>query len=331
MNHAPNTRQRLLHLLSDNAIHSGRELAEALGLSRSAVWKSLQELEKLGLSVHAVRGRGYRMPHPVEMLEPDSLNQHLHPATRERISSLDIHPCLDSTNTYLMQRARNGTGSCGQVCLADSQGSGRGRMGRSWLSPPGANIYLSVLWHFEDHAYLTGLSLAVGVAVARALVASSLTEVNLKWPNDILWQDHKLGGILIEATGTAHGGCQVVIGLGINRYLPPQLAERIDQAWIDLHRIQGRDMPARNVLIARILNEMIPLLVSYPRQGLAAWLDEWKTLHHWKGREVVLLQGERHIRGILQDISDQGLLILRSPDGTLHEYGSGDVRLQRSA
>lgn len=324
----PTTRQRLLGLLSDNAFHSGRELAESLGLSRSAVWKALQELEKRGLRVQAVRGRGYRMPHPVEMLDPALLNQHLHPATRDRISGLDIYPHLDSTNTYLMQQARSGQGSCGQVCLADSQGAGRGRMGRRWVSPPGANVYLSVLWHFEDHAYLSGLSLAVGVAVARVLVASGLADVHLKWPNDILWRDQKLGGILIEATGTAHGGCQVVIGLGINRYLPPLLTEQIDQAAIDLHRIQGHNMPARNHLIASILNEMIPLLVSYPQQGLAAWLDEWKTLHHWAGREVTLLHGDGQVRGILQGVSDQGLLILLREDGLLHEYGSGDVSLK---
>lgn len=322
------TRQRLIQLLSDNALHSGRELAEELNLSRAAVWKALQELEKQGLSVQAVRGRGYRLPHPVEPLDAEMLTRHLAPDICTHISTLELHTHLDSTNTYLMKRARDGSGHSGHVCLADSQGSGRGRMGRHWVSPPGANVYLSLLWCYEDHTYLTGLSLAVGVAVARALIASNLPDVALKWPNDILWQDKKLGGILIEATGTAHGGCQVVIGLGINRYIPDDLAGEIDQSWVDLHQIQGQNSPSRHLLIARIINEVIPLLVHYPEQGLNTWLEEWKTLHPWTGRQVTLQQGDNIIRGTLEDISDQGLLILRSADGTVKEFGSGEVRLK---
>ncbi len=324
-------RQQVLGFLSDNAVHSGHELAATLGLSHSAVQATLQTLEKLGLDVHAVPGQGYHLPHPVEMLDADTLQRHLHPLSRTHIGRLDLHPHLDSTNTRLMQQARAGTACSGQVCLADSQGAGRGRMGRDWISPPGANVYLSLLWQFENPASLTGLSLALGVAVARALQAEHLTGVNLKWPNDILWQDKKLGGILIEATGTVGGGCQVVIGLGLNRYIPPRLSGAIDQAFTDLYRIQGQAMPSRNRLIAQVLNEMIPLLVSYPQCGLATWLDEWKTLHHWTGREVTLIQGERQVQGVLDNISGQGLLILRTPEGTLHEFGSGDVRLKRSA
>lgn len=322
------TRYRLLDILSDNTLHSGRELALTLGLSRSAVWKHLRELEQLGLEINAVRGRGYQLPHPIEALDDATLRATLHPTVADNISTLEIHHHLDSTNTHLMRQARDGTASTGTVCLADSQGSGRGRMGRNWLSPPGANIYLSILWHYEDHAYLTGLSLAIGVAVARALTVSGLSDVGLKWPNDILWQDKKLGGILIEATGTAHGGCQVVIGLGINRYVSAAVAKHIDQPWTDLYRVQGKKMPPRNRLIGLILNEIIPLLAHYPKTGLTHYLTEWQSLHRWAGRRVVVVQGERHIKGILEGISDQGLLILRGEDGERHEFGSGEVRLR---
>ncbi len=321
------TRYKLLDLLSDNAIHSGPELASRLGVSRTAIWKHLNELEKLGLRCHAIRGRGYQMPHPFERIDEAIIRAALKPAIPARLAGLDIHPHLDSTNTHLMRIARQQNPCSGLVCLADSQGSGRGRMGRPWVSPPGANIYMSILWQYEDHAYLTGLSLAIGVAVARTLTATGVMNTALKWPNDILWQDKKLGGILIEATGTAHGGCQVVIGLGLNRYIPESLARNIDQAWIDLYRIQGDKMPARNLLIAMLLNEIIPLLAQYPETGLAAYLPEWQSLHGWTDREVILYQGDREIRGRIACVSEQGLLVLRDATGALQAFASGEVRL----
>ncbi len=322
------TRQKLLHLLADNAIHSGQELADTLGLSKTAVWKHLRELARQGLPCHAVRGRGYQLPHPVELLDETRLRSGLHPVTLSHLAELQIHPHLDSTNTHLMRQARKGDGLSGTVCLADSQGAGRGRMSRQWMSPPGANIYLSLLWHYQDYAYLTGLSLAIGVAVVRALRACGVEGVNLKWPNDILWQDRKLGGILIEATGMAHGDCQTVIGLGINRYLPPAVADHIDQPWVDLHQIQGRAMISRNHLIASLLNEIMPLLHTYPEKGLATYLPEWQSLHHWAGRQVSLLWADKQIQGTLETVSDQGCLILRAEDGKLYEFGSGEVRLR---
>jgi BirA family biotin operon repressor/biotin-[acetyl-CoA-carboxylase] ligase len=192
----------------------------------------------------------------------------------------------------------------------------------------GANIYLSVLWRFDDHSVVAGLSLAIGVAVIRALDRAGVNGVGLKWPNDLLWQDRKLGGILLEVTGEAHGGCAVIVGLGVNRYIPPAVGNGIDQAWVDLDTVAGASAPSRNYLIALILSELLPLLNDYGRTGLAPYLPEWRRHHHLTGREVVIHQGDAETAGTVADVTSEGLLVLACKDGKRREFASGDVRLR---
>lgn len=321
----------LLRSLSDHRFHSGTELAGLLGVSRTAVWKHVRELEALGLEVAALPGRGYRLLSPLELLDEAAIRADLNPKVAALVASLELHDEIDSTNSHLLRAAAKGAHT-GTVCLAEAQNAGRGRMGRDWISPFGANVYLSLLWRFEEPSRVAGLSLAIGVAVIRALAASGLADVGLKWPNDLLWGERKLGGILLEVAGEAHGPCAVVIGLGLNRYLPPAAARSIDQAWGDLHQMAGTAaVPARNRLIAAILNEMLPLIGDYARQGLASFLPEWRRYHRLQGREAVIQQGESRIRGSIEDVTDEGLLVLRCEDGGLRRFASGDVRLRTLA
>ncbi len=229
--------KKILILLADGEFHSGTELADALGISRSAVWKQLNGLAELGLQHSAVSGKGYRLDNSLELLAASKINEAVNDQTAALISSLEIHDQIDSTNRYLVERSQNNALS-GAVCFAEYQTAGKGRRGRQWVSPYGCNIYLSILWRFQQGpAAISGLSLAIGVAVIRALKQHQIDDVGLKWPNDIYSQGKKLGGILVEVSGETDGPCAAVIGLGLNLFLPESQAQGITQAWTDLSKI----------------------------------------------------------------------------------------------
>ena len=316
----------LLNLLSDGRFHSGTELAGELGGSRSLVWKHIRELEALGLEIAAVPGRGYRALSPSELLDETAIREAMTTEAKALLAALEIHDEIDSTNTRLM-RASMETPR-GTVCLAEMQTAGRGRMGRDWISPFGANVYLSVLWRFEEASAAAGLSLAVGAAAVRALAGLGIPEVGLKWPNDLLWGDSKLGGILLEVAGEANGPCKVVIGLGLNCRMADSEGKAIEQAWTDLFRIAGSAALRRNRLIAALLNELLPLLRDFPEQGLGPHLRDWRRHHHMQGREAVILQGNTEIRGRIADVTAEGLLALHCADGAVRHFASGDLRLR---
>jgi BirA family biotin operon repressor/biotin-[acetyl-CoA-carboxylase] ligase len=320
----PRSKKALLGLLSDGHFHSGAELARTLGVSRTAIWRLIHELEALGLELSAVTGKGYRLSQTLELLSEESIVSFLSEPAQALASRLEIHDELDSTNSHLTRQA----GAGGAVCLAEFQSAGRGRVGRIWLSPFGGNICLSVSWHFDDHAVISGLSLAVGVAVVRALGQAGVAGIGLKWPNDILWCGRKLGGILLEVSGEAHGRHAVVIGIGLNLYISPGGGQAIDQAWTDLTQITGGVLPSRNRLIALVLNELLPMLSDYGQVGLRALLDEWRSYHCLDGEPVTLHQGERRIRGRVAGVNDAGLLLLDCEDGERRQFASGDVRLR---
>jgi BirA family biotin operon repressor/biotin-[acetyl-CoA-carboxylase] ligase len=320
----PPQRKALLKQLADGSFHSGTSLAAGLGLSRTAVWQIIHDLENLGLEIDAVSGKGYRLRRPLDLFDAGTLRGELSELANTQLNTLEIHDQLDSTNTYLMQQAGLGQAS-GSACLAEFQTAGRGRIGRSWFSPFAGNICLSLLWRFDSHAAIAGLSLAVGVALVRALRKLGIEGVGLKWPNDLLWQDRKLGGILLEVSGEAHGSCAVVIGIGLNVRMARATAQAIDQAWVDLDQISHGKPPSRNRLCATLLQELLELLADYPARGLPAYIREWRQQHCYAGRRVVLQVGGRAVAGTVAGVSDAGLLLLDGEDGQRREFASGDL------
>ncbi|MCW8196841.1 bifunctional biotin--[acetyl-CoA-carboxylase] ligase/biotin operon repressor BirA [Proteobacteria bacterium 005FR1] len=320
--------EHVLHLLADGEFHSGEELGQALGVSRTAVWKQLQKLEDFGICLQSVKGQGYRLEKGLELLSEEGIRGYLTPKATRLLSKLDLAGSIDSTNTRALNEARAGAGS-GLVCLAEHQTAGRGRRGRQWVSPYGRNIYLSLVWEFTTGAAaMEGLSLAVGVAIVRALRASGIEGVQLKWPNDVLWQERKVAGVLLEMTGDPAGHCQVVIGVGINVAMLESEAEGIDQQWVSLHSISSE--VSRNKLTADLLNELLPLLVGYQQEGFAPLREEWEALDCFGEREVEIRVGDQITVGRVLGVNAAGALRLKTAEGEQLIYG-GEASLRKSA
>ncbi len=320
----------LIPMLSDGEFRSGQDLANALGISRTAVWKQLNKLGSLGLQVESIKGRGYRIPGGVDLLSKEEIQEALLPATTVAIQDIILHAEIDSTNAQLMRRVAEGAAH-GLVCTAELQSAGRGRLGRSWVSPFAGNVYLSMSWEFSrGAAALEGLSLAVGVAVANALQGLDIDGVTLKWPNDILHDGAKLGGVLLEMAGDAAGLCQVVVGIGLNVKMSAAASVDISQDWVDLHGISGGEAPRRSKLIAALLNELAPMMASFEETGFAPWRSPWTELDAFSGQPVAIFSGETQKRGICRGVDARGALQLETAAGVESIFG-GEISVRRAS
>jgi len=261
---------RLFAKLADGQFHSGEALANEFAVSRSAVWKAARALRELGATVHAVRNRGYRLPGAAEPLDGGKIRALLGESARERVKRLDTVWTVGSTNTLLLERANPAVGSS-EVLLAEYQTAGRGRRGRTWVAPPGGSICLSLSWMFgEVPRDLSALGLVVGVCALRALRLLGLDTVGLKWPNDLLVDERKLGGILIELRAESAGPACVVIGIGVNVALGAPLLEKIATmglAATDL-AAAGLKETARNAVAAGLISSFVRGLLEFERDGL---------------------------------------------------------------
>lgn len=317
-------RYQLVERLSDGAFHSGESLGQALGISRAAIWKQVRVLREMGLPVHAVRGRGYRLSAPLELLDAERIAEELTPGARERLAGIELHHELDSTNDFLR---RNRALPSGTVCLAERQLRGRGRRGRQWVSPYGTNLYLSLLWRFEQGVEgLGGLSLAVGIALLRTLHELGVEDAGLKWPNDVLVHQAKLAGILVEVAGESAGPCSAVIGIGINVDMPDAAAREIDQHWTDLCHAAGAAI-SRNRLASGLLECLLEALHDFNELGLSPFLEEWRRYDLSLGREVQVRSGGDLVTGRGSGIDVDGAFLLETLNG-LRRFASGEVSLR---
>ena len=322
------TRQNLLRTLADGRFHSGEALAEQCGISRTAVWKQLSQIKaQLGLEIFSVKGRGYRLAVPLELLDQLRIEQAMSVSTCAKISVLEIKGQIDSTNSYLMTRVSDGIES-GHVCLAEQQTAGRGRQGRVWISPYGNNIYLSIFWRFTlDLAGISGLSLAAGVIVAKTLNQLGVMDIGLKWPNDILWHDKKLAGILIEVSGEQGGPSNVVLGLGLNCRISGLDGEAIGQPWIDLAALAGEKPTSRNLLAAKLVEALLEGMSEFQQCGFSAMVDEWNRYDLYQGKTVALQAGSQSIIGVHRGVGGNGALLLEV-SGEIKAYHGGELSLR---
>ena len=316
----------LLTRLADGEFHSGEALAQLLQVSRTAVWKHVGGLADLGIEVERTRGRGYRIPGGLDLLDEARITAALQPHTRTLLADLQVHSQVDSTNALLLRHAEPLAGGA-RVALAEMQSSGRGRRGKAWVSPFARNIYLSLDWRFDGGVSdMEGLSLAIGVAVVEALASCGAEGLRLKWPNDLLHEGRKLGGVLVELGGDAAGPSRAVVGIGINVAMPESTAESVDQPWTDLATVMGR-APARNEVAAALVDHCLHLLAAYPERGFAAVRERWMALDSFADAPVFVWNGASHTAGTARGVDERGSLLLETAAGLQHISG-GEVSLR---
>ncbi len=323
------TIRALLSVLADGKFHSGQELGQQLGISRSAIWKHMRRLEEDGLEIYSVKGRGYRIPGGLDLLNLDALTNSLSLPLRQKLGDIDLQLTTASTNAAAMQDCLRGN-SHGNLYLAEQQSAGRGRRGRTWVSPFGRNLYFSLVWRFEQGVgALEGLSLVVGLALVQALEELGLSSAQLKWPNDLLVNGRKLAGILLEINGETSGACQVVIGVGINVAMPYQQGEQIDQPWTDLVTEIPGDQVSRNEVLASCLNQLVPLLIQFSEGGFVEFAQHWQEYNAHQGKPITLQVGEEEVSGVCQGVDASGALLLETGQG-LQTYHGGEISIQRN-
>jgi BirA family biotin operon repressor/biotin-[acetyl-CoA-carboxylase] ligase len=316
----------LLRLLADGEFHSGEVLARQLGVSRASVSNALKDIGQYGLTLYSVRGRGYRLVELIQWLDAEQVRNEL---ATPAIAQVEIIDSAASSNTLLLQRAALGVAS-GSVLAVEWQSAGRGRLGRAWHSGLGNALTFSLLWRFKAGlAALSGLSLAVGVAVMRVLRQLEVADAGLKWPNDIVNSHGKLAGILIEAQGDMLGPSVVVIGIGINLRLPSAISQRIDQPVSDL-RQSMKMLPERNRLLALLLQELAEMLTVFAEQGFAPLRAEWESYHAYQNRTVkMLLPNGTEVIGVVHGITDEGALRVASVQG-VQVFSAGEISLREA-
>jgi BirA family transcriptional regulator, biotin operon repressor / biotin---[acetyl-CoA-carboxylase] ligase len=315
----------LLRLIADGEFHSGEALARDLEVSRGTVWNAVRALEQADLEIYKVRGRGYKLAEAVSLLDAHAVRTHA--GVHAKALHIEVADALESTNTELMQRAAAGA-PCGAVLAAEWQKRGRGRMGRAWQAGIGRTLAFSVLWRYAQGASaLSGLSLAAGVAVVRALRSMGAAEVDLKWPNDVLWRGLKLAGILVELSGDTLGPSAVVVGIGINVRLSEAMNARIDQPAADLESACGRALD-RNAVLGAVLAELAQVLERFGAEGFAPLRSEWERYHAHQGRRVtVTLPGGAVDSGVARGIAEDGALLFESGNA-LRRLHSGEISLR---
>ncbi|MRT15251.1 bifunctional biotin--[acetyl-CoA-carboxylase] ligase/biotin operon repressor BirA [Enterobacteriaceae bacterium RIT711] len=308
----------LISILADGEFHSGEQLGEQLGMSRAAINKHIQTLRDWGVDVFTVPGKGYSLPDPIQLLNEELIKSQI------ETGSVAVLPVIDSTNQYLLDRIEKL--QSGDACIAEYQQAGRGRRGRQWFSPFGANLYLSMFWRLEQGpAAAVGLSLVIGIVMAEVLRELGAENVRVKWPNDLYLNDRKLAGILVELTGKTGDAAQIVIGAGINLAMRNVATDVINQSWINLQEA-GINID-RNALAIRIIKELRKALYLFEDEGLIPFLPRWELLDNFINRQVKLIIGDKEIHGISRGINEQGGLLLEQ-DGVIKPWVGGEISLR---
>ncbi|RMV34178.1 BirA bifunctional protein [Pseudomonas syringae pv. maculicola] len=311
----------LLKLLADGAFHSGQVLGESLGVSRSAVWKQLQQLESdLDIEVHKVRGRGYRLATPIVLLDPAAIVESGMPGEW----SVRTYDSIDSTNAEASRLIALGA-PMPLLVVAEQQTAGRGRRGRKWVSPFAENLYYSLVLRIDGGMrQLEGLSLLVGLAVMNVLRDMGVQGAGLKWPNDVLVGRQKIAGILLELIGDPADVCHVIIGVGVNVNM--RASTEVDQLWTSV-RLQTGAPADRNTIAARISSQLEALLVVHRQEGFLAFQKEWEQGHLWQGAAVKLLSGIETVEGVVLGVDSLGALRLEV-NGLEKSFSGGELSLR---
>ncbi len=269
-------------------------------------------------------GHNISIPAGIDLLDSDAIHSLMPNRVAACLDKVEVLTEIDSTNSYLFKKSLSD--KPGTLCLAERQTAGRGRRGRSWVSPFGTNLYMSLLWRMPlGQASIEGLSLAIGVAVVRGLNGEGFTGFKLKWPNDLLLNGGKVAGILIEMKPATKEHVELVVGVGINLNMPETSASKIDQPWQDLS--DGMKSKSRNQLAAAVVSSMVDVLVQYPQAGFAGLKDEWDALDAYYDKPVELHLGPRTMRGLARGVDNAGAIKILI-DGGIQCFHGGEISLR---
>lgn len=303
--------------LSRGGFISGEVLATNLGISRAAVSKHIASLEEFGVDVFSVKGKGYKLATPLSLIDEKRLKDSLN----ARCFYFDDIP---STNAFLLGHVNEL--SSGDICVAEHQSAGRGRRGRTWVSPYGCHLYASIFWQFsQGMAQAMGLSLVVACSLVSVLRQLGIDGVGVKWPNDIYLNDKKLAGILVEMTGQADSECNLVIGIGINLSMSASQADKIDQPWSDLSELS--QIPDKTDLMITLQQQLVRDLELFQGQGLEPFQQRWREADLFDGEAIKLTMGEQVVEGICCGIDEQGAILLKR-DGETKAFVGGEISMR---
>ncbi len=317
----------LLDYLSDGQFHSGEDLAMELGVSRTAIWKKIQKLNRaLPVKIISVHSKGYKIENPVAVLNKNAIMDSLSAEFHSQLNQLEVLLECSSTNQYLLEYLeKNQLKNC--VVLAETQTQGRGRRGRHWVSPFASNIYMSLSWQMDiSIAEMAGLSLVVAISVAKALQKFEVNDVMLKWPNDVYVAGRKLAGVLLELRGESNSPCSAIIGIGVNVNMPKDATNKIDQPWVDMQQLLNRQVN-RNEVAAMILNELIPRLQQFNNKGFSGFTGEWEQLDLLAGKAITIEGHMQPGEGIARGVDKQGALLVEYK-GEIQALYSGEVSIR---
>lgn len=316
--------RQLIQQLADGKTYSGEFLAQQAGISRAAIAKHIHQLQQIGLEIFAISGKGYRLAQPLQLLDIAKMKQCQPPGAPEIV----LQHLTDSTNTQLLKRLQEGLPvQKGQVIVAEAQSAGRGRRGNDWYSPFGSNLYFSMYWQLGQGIQAAmGLSLVVGVAIAKLLERRYQCTLKLKWPNDLYVNHKKLGGVLVELTGQTHADCDVVIGIGLNIQMPADGSAKIDQPFTDLMQ-EVSALVDRNQLVAELQHQLIQTLQHFEKHGFTGFVLDFNQRNEFDGLTVQLSGGSEPQIGVCKGVDHQGGLILQQ-DGQLKSYFGGELSLR---
>jgi len=320
----------LLAVLADGEARDEARLARELHTGPDEVARCLDALREAGVELVSAGERGHRLPSAVELLDAGRIRAAIAEPQRIKLQSLEVLFEVDSTNTRLLALEPPARGFV-RACLAEIQRAGRGRRGRPWDSPVGGSIALSIGWSLAGSRVDPSMSLAAGVAIARALTRLGAPGIRLKWPNDLWLGDRKMGGVLIELRTEAGGSAHLVIGIGLNISLSAQARRSIEAGGVRVAALADArgDRWSRNELAAAILEEILSMLEEFERSGFRAFREEWLALDALRGRRACVLGGEEPVEGTARGVDEEGALLL-DVGNRLLRVAAGEVSLRLS-
>lgn len=315
----------LIERLADGQFHSGQRLAEELEISRAAISKRITSLEHLDLDIFKVHGKGYRLAQPLQLLDARTLRQELTDASQ-------VHLRRVTTSTHddlraLLRESGSQPLPAGTAVIAEMQTAGRGRRGKTWLSPFGANLYMSMYWPLRDGLNgALGLSVMLGIQLARMMQDQGIADVSVKWPNDVYIGGAKVAGILIELEGQPMSEGHALIGIGLNLSMPARYKTTIDQPYTDIQSHLDKPL-VRHQWAAQLINYCRAGLQSFESNGIAEYLEDWVKLDHFYKQPVRVLLGSHEQRGVAEGVDENGALLVRQ-DGVVKRYFGGEISIR---